>query len=86
MPDRLSRSRWLLWGLVLVASAGPSVLEGALDHFLWHLVYGGSGKVQFTAVTDPLTETEHDTLTQGIHGEVHGLGEERLPPQWGKGD
>jgi len=24
------------------------------------------------AVTDPLTETEHDTLTQRIHGEVHG--------------
>jgi hypothetical protein len=38
-------SRWskgLLWGGVLAVSAGPYLLESSLDHFLWHLVYGGS--------------------------------------------
>jgi len=42
MPPRLIRSKRLLWGIVLVVSAGPYLLEAALDHFLWHLVYGGA--------------------------------------------
>lgn len=40
-----TRSTWVkgsLWAGVLVISAGPYLVEAALDHFLWHLVYGGS--------------------------------------------
>ena len=44
MLGRLPRRKWrgTLWAIVLVASAVPYLVEVALDHFLWHLVYGGS--------------------------------------------
>lgn len=32
----------VLWAGVLAVSAGPYLWEAAVDHFLWHLVYGCS--------------------------------------------
>jgi hypothetical protein len=42
---RAPRVTWwegILWAGVLLVSAGPYLLEAALEHFLWHLVYGSS--------------------------------------------
>lgn len=45
MTARSTYLKWSLWAGVLAISAGPYLLEAALDHFLWHLVYGGSAGV-----------------------------------------
>ena len=45
MATRLTWLKGYLWAGVLVISIGPYLWEAALDHFLWHLVYGGSAGI-----------------------------------------